>query len=70
MSGNRHARDAAVPVYARAVAQWPHGARICVSCVYRGDRKATRTIAGSMQFDMTKLAINQAFEGMGALNRC
>ncbi|AXF25111.1 hypothetical protein CUJ89_21130 [Burkholderia pyrrocinia] len=70
MSGNRHARDDAVPVCAGALVQLPHGPRTFVSRVNRGDRKASRMMAGSMQFDTNKCTINQAFAGLAASKMC
>ncbi|WP_081066800.1 hypothetical protein [Burkholderia cepacia] len=51
-----------------AAAQLPRDLRASVSCVNRGDRKAGRKIAGSMRFDTTKHAINQAFAGIASSN--
>ncbi|OXI42293.1 hypothetical protein CFB84_24000 [Burkholderia aenigmatica] len=51
-------------------ARLPRDRRAFVSCVYRGDRKAGRLIAGSIRFDTTKRTINQAFAGMASSKMC
>jgi hypothetical protein len=65
-SGNRHAMNDEVPLDAGVTAQWPFGTRVCVSCVNRGDREAPVAIAGSIRFDTTKRASNQAFKTLKA----
>ncbi|MCA8025300.1 MULTISPECIES: hypothetical protein [Burkholderia] len=44
--------------------------RASVSGVNRGARKAGMPIDGSMRFDTTKNAINQAFAGFASSIRC
>ncbi|OXI56221.1 hypothetical protein CFB47_22340 [Burkholderia sp. AU27893] len=53
-----------------AAAQLPRDMRASVSCMYRGDRKAGDSIAGSMRFDTTQRMMNQAFYEMASSNRC
>ncbi|OXJ31651.1 hypothetical protein CFB82_22690 [Burkholderia sp. HI2714] len=60
----------AVAMRAGTAARLARDMRTSVSCMYRGDRKASGSIAGSMQFDTTKRAINQAFAGMASSKMC
>ncbi|OXI17341.1 hypothetical protein CFB43_21860 [Burkholderia sp. AU15512] len=60
----------AVAMRTGAAARLPRDTRASVSCMYRGDRKASGEIAGSMRIDTTKRTINQAFAGMAPSNRC
>ncbi|RQT57362.1 hypothetical protein DF043_22900 [Burkholderia cepacia] len=53
-----------------AAARLQRDMRASVSCVNRGARKAGMPIAGSMRFDTTKNAINQAFAGFASSIRC
>ncbi|RQZ95560.1 hypothetical protein DF054_32465 [Burkholderia cepacia] len=53
-----------------AAARLQRDMRASVSCVNRGARKARRPIAGSMRFDTTKHAINQAFGGFASSSGC
>ncbi|RQT72597.1 hypothetical protein DF029_12705 [Burkholderia cepacia] len=53
-----------------AAARLQRDMRASVSCVNRGARKAGMPIAGSMRFDTTKHAINQAFAGLAQSIRC
>ncbi|RBJ73825.1 hypothetical protein C3L29_034120 [Pseudomonas sp. MWU12-2534b] len=60
----------AVTMRTGAMARWPRDSRASVSCVYRGDRQASGPVAGSMRFDTTKRAINQAFAAVASSKRC
>ncbi|MBA9828835.1 hypothetical protein DI458_00260 [Burkholderia contaminans] len=60
----------AVGMRTGAAARLPRDMRASVSCMYRGDRKAGGSIAGSMRFDTTQRVRNQAFSGVVLSNRC
>ncbi|OXJ09355.1 hypothetical protein CFB45_20160 [Burkholderia sp. HI2500] len=60
----------AVAMRTEPAARLPRAMRASVSCMYRGDRKASGEIAGSMRFDTTKRTINQAFAGIASSKRC
>ncbi|WP_254608044.1 hypothetical protein [Burkholderia lata] len=69
-SGNRHAMNDAVTMRTGVAARLLRDMCASVSSVYRGDRKAGKPIAGSMRFDTTKCAINQAIAGMASSKMC